>query len=94
MTVGAALLLGAGSARAYEGYAGDTGGPPPPEASERGGVVQWQPLSFSDGPSAIYAGWAGDTGGPPPVADEATENADPARHVAAAPNAVEFTDRG
>jgi hypothetical protein len=103
MTVGAALLLGAGSARAYDGWAGDTGGPPPPETSEQTGVVQSQPLTFRDGPSAIYAGWPGDTGGPPPIAENAgTEKDAPAARIAAARsvrsaperNAPEFTDRG
>lgn len=100
MAVCTSLLLGAGSARAYDGYSGDTGGPPPPEGAEPS--VRWEPASFRDAASAIYAGWPGDTGGPPPLAETgANENTAPSGRVASAPAVgraadvpVTFTDRG
>jgi hypothetical protein len=98
--IGAALLLSAGPARAaYDGAAGDTGGPPAPEVSAATAKATADAV-YLGSPVADDA-WAGDTGGPPPpTASERREDLARAnREAGGAPRVASsqyprFTDRG
>lgn len=97
----AGLLLGAETASASDGDAGDTGGPPPPAVSAA--VARATAAAVYFGASATPAdAWAGDTGGgPPPTAHErrntlasSPQNARGGAARLETTSGVLFTDRG